>query len=667
MMQQLPPRRPAIAKDLVAVVLAGGMSRRMQGLGLNPKRYAGNEACVSDELLLVDKALVFCAGKPLISWTLQRLQSQVRQMLISCNRNIKSFASFGHPLLHDEFQGFAGPLAGVHAALSWMRTNTDPAGMSQWLLTAPCDCPLLPENLARSMCRAAQGGHPIVVARDPEFEQPGFLLIHLSMLDHLDAYLRDGGRKIGDWYQSVNYASCLFGETHSFLNVNTPEDVDRAARLLMSNHFNFNELIADIGRYKTVDRDRLKQSLLSQIKPIDQSEWLGLEDLSGHILSSNIHAPHDVPAHDHAAMDGFALRFKDLASIAHDQVAMSSTPHLEFPVWAQLLAGQSALKEPPPVGHALQVTTGAALPEGFDVVVPKEDCSFENNRVWIPAKTKQGQHIRQAAEDLARGDIVIQAGTRLSPIEVGLIASLGLAGAEVRGRLQVGLMSTGNELLDPTDPHQSAQAMIFDSNRYVLRSLLARWPSVSVVDAGIIPDDPVKLARALVELGESSDLILSSGGVSVGEADYNREVIAKLGQIHVFNVAMKPGKNIAIGQIGRSMYIGLPGNPVAAAIGFWCFVQPSIETLLGLKARDWPLKNAIAGHRIGKKRGRTEFQRGWLEITDQGQTLFFAHANQSSAFLTSLSRQSSIAVLGQDAGSLEPGEAVQYVLVEDLC
>lgn len=674
-------------KRITGLVLAGGMSRRMQN--------RSGDATVG----AIDKALMPCAGRPLIAWTLQRLRPQVNEVLINCNRNLEAYAQWGHPLLRDRFEGFAGPLAGIHAALYELNQRPKAELDSQWLLTVPCDCPFFPEDLAQCMLSLASDDRDLVVARTPEAEQPVFLLLRARLLSALEHYLIQHGRKIDQWYQSLRYSVYEFNEISAFRNINTPEDLKVAQGLLASPLLDCEALALDIAAFehtnveiqgqmrlqgsKTPMPDRqaqpndaaiksasdasshsvpmipieaLKGALLDRLRPIERRQWVCLKDLQGQVLAQDLFAGYDVPAHRNTAMDGYALRFKDL----HPGAATI------LPIGERILAGHPSEMLPPASAHALRVMTGAVLPEGFDVVVPQESCRPVDEGVWIPAGQQLGQHVRMAGEDLARGELVIRAGSRLSAIHLGLMASLGIAQARVRGPLKLAILSTGDELIDPSCAGERADGLLFDSNRYLLSALLTRWPSAIVHDAGIVADDPERLEAVLADLGRSHDVIVSSGGVSVGEADFTRSLMARLGQVQFCTVAMRPGRPLALGRVGQALYMGLPGNPVAVAMTFWYFVAPAIDRLLGLETPAWPLRVARAAVRIKKKRGRTEFQRARLETDEDGACLLFVSSNQGSGILSSLSKYPVIAVLEHERGNIEAGESLSYVRIEDL-
>lgn len=646
---------------ITGLVLAGGLSRRMQVAASGPEP--------------VDKALIPCAGKPLIAWTLQRLQPQVDELLINCNRRHEVFAAMGHQVLGDKLEGFAGPLAGMHAALHELAHRPQHAMTAQWLLTVPCDCPFFPEDLAQSMLATAKEDSELVVARSAEAEQPVFLLMRPALLASLEHFLKLGLRKIDQWYQSLNYVSCEFDEPLAFRNINTPEDLIEAACILGSPHLDIEGLAKDIQTLESVQFkgpsadlsqapesipmipiEALRKVLLDRLRPLERSQWLSLADLNGQVLTQSLISPYNVPSHQNSAMDGFAIRFMDLGSDVE----------LQLPVGERILAGHPNPKPPPAHPHALRVMTGAVLPEGFDVVVPQELCKLRGDRVVIPTGQQRGQHVRLAGEDIALGDRVIESGTRLSAIHMGLMASLGIAQARVRGPLRVAILSTGDEVLDPMATQVRTQGRLFDSNRFMLKAFLAKWPSIAIHDAGIIPDDPNRLEQTLRELSHSQDMIISSGGVSVGEADFTRSLMARLGQVHFCTVAMRPGRPLALGRIGKALYFGLPGNPVAVAMTFWYFVVPAIDRLLGLPTHSWPLRQAVAAQAIRKKPGRTEFQRARLDTDQSGVPKLSVSPNQGSGVLSSLTKYPVIAVLEHDRGHIKAGESLFYVFIDDL-
>lgn len=342
---------------ITGLVLAGGLSRRMQVAASGPEP--------------VDKALIPCAGKPLIAWTLQRLQPQVDELLINCNRRHEVFAAMGHQVLGDKLEGFAGPLAGMHAALHELAHRPQHGMTAQWLLTVPCDCPFFPEDLAQSMLATAKEDSELVVARSAEAEQPVFLLMRPALLASLEHFLKLGLRKIDQWYQSLNYVSCEFDEPLAFRNINTPEDLIEAACILGSPHLDIEGLAKDIQTLESVQFkgpsadlsqapesipmipiEALRKVLLDRLRPLERSQWLSLADLNGQVLTQSVISPYNVPSHQNSAMDGFAIRFMDLGSDVE----------LQLPVGERILAGHPNPKPPPAHPHALRVMTGRYFP-----------------------------------------------------------------------------------------------------------------------------------------------------------------------------------------------------------------------------------------------------------------------------------------------------------------
>ncbi|NDH42895.1 MAG: hypothetical protein EBX62_03460 [Betaproteobacteria bacterium] len=664
------PTKPLI----LGLVLAGGMSRRMQSARADAQALSINNADPAETVR--DKALMPCAGKPLIAWTLEALRPQVRQLLINCNQYFDDYARLGFTLISDRIEGYLGPLAGIHAALHWLHADPDRLSAATWLLVAPCDCPFLPEDFAACMLSAADESVEVVVAADSFREQPAFLLIRPQLMQALEAFLLAGGRKLDAWYRTRLWRLCTFVDHLAFRNVNTPADLTEAESLLLSPCLDAEGLMADIGslqrfapgstlhkpgtatgqRQDNLPIDELRERLLHRIRPLRRYQSLGLTALEGQVLAKKLTAQHDVPAFQNAAMDGFALRFKDLKPESETSLIMGE----------RITAGHPARHTPSDEPQALTIMTGGVLPEGFDLVVPQEACQIKSDRVLIPAGQQQGQHVRMPGEDLACGDVVVEAGIRLNAIHIGLMASLGLAAASVRGPLRVALLSTGDELLDPTQPGAQAQGKRFDSNRFLLRALLVKWPSIALHDVGIVADQPQSLEQILCALGEEHDLILSSGGVSAGEADFTRGIMERLGQLAFCKVAMRPGRPLAMGRLGRALYLGLPGNPVAAAMTFWYFVAPVIERLLGLTPKPWALKTARAAHRIEKKAGRSEFQRASIAVDAESTVWLSVNPNQGSGILSSLSKSSVIAVLEHDRSTIEAGDSLRYVCIDDL-
>jgi molybdopterin molybdotransferase len=372
--------------------------------------------------------------------------------------------------------------------------------------------------------------------------------------------------------------------------------------------------------------------------------------LLGRILSEDIISPINVPAHDNSAMDGYAVRFQDL------DTATDTT----LPILGSIFAGQAASLLPP--NSAYKIMTGAVMPAGADTVIPFENAQLDGTMVSIPNGQKLGQNRRFAGEDLAKDKVAVAREKRCSPAEMGLIASLGISHCRVRTKLKVAILSTGNELVDFGCTPGPGQ--VYDSNRYTLTGMLNKL-DVEVIDLGIVPDNPAALETTLNNASQIADVIISSGGVSVGEADFTRGVMQKLGRIDFCTVAMRPGRPIAVGVIGnKKLYFGLPGNPVAVMMTFYFFVQAAIRQLAGERYTTPPLMKARSQSAFKKKAGRTEYQRAY--VVSDGQPKVTSTGQQGSGVLSSMSAANCLVVLHHQQENIAIGDLVDVVLFDGL-
>jgi molybdopterin molybdotransferase len=385
--------------------------------------------------------------------------------------------------------------------------------------------------------------------------------------------------------------------------------------------------------------------ILAQCVCISEAESVPLTAAHGRILAEDVIAPLDVPPRDNSAMDGYALRLQDLSDTEGSVLRLAG----------RALAGS-------PYGHALQggecvrIMTGAPIPEGADTVVIQEQASEQDGLVYLNPGHRQGQHIRRRGEDLRTGSVVLERGRRIKAADLGLIASLGIAEAPVFRRPRVVLFSTGDELCPLGDIPRRGQ--IYDSNRYSLGGLLDGHP-VDTLDLGIVPDDPKRLRQALEDSTRLGDIVLSTGGVSVGEADHVKQVLAELGEVSFWKIAIKPGRPLAFGRLGPgTLFFGLPGNPVAAMVTFVRFVRPALERIAGLTPRDPLTFEVPCVHALRKVPGRTEFQRGRLQPDAQGRLRVEVTGRQGSGILHSMSQADCLIVLEHDRGPVAEGEMV---------
>jgi len=390
--------------------------------------------------------------------------------------------------------------------------------------------------------------------------------------------------------------------------------------------------------------------ILNAVSPVKGYEQVGILEAVARVLHEPVVSPLDVPPHVNAAVDGYALRGADLPEAG-------ST--VKMPVVGVALAGEPFLGTVS-LGQAVRIMTGAPMPAGADTVLMQEHVDVDGDLIRITGgRHRLAENVRMAGEDVGRGETILNQGRYLTPPDVGLIASLGIGEIKVKRRPRVALLSTGNEV------HQIGRSLgpggIYDSNRYTLHSALKRL-SVKVMDQGIVPDDPERLREALTRAASTADVVISSGGVSVGEADFVKEVLSSIGRIGFWKVAMKPGRPLAFGHIGSSAFIGLPGNPVAVMVSFYQFVLPLLEKKMGVLERPViPTLKVRCIERLAKKPGRTEYQRGILERAQTGDWQVRTSGKQGSGILRSMSLANALVILEHDRASVEPGETVEVL------
>ncbi|MEJ2576790.1 MAG: molybdopterin-binding protein [Gammaproteobacteria bacterium] len=383
--------------------------------------------------------------------------------------------------------------------------------------------------------------------------------------------------------------------------------------------------------------------ILEAVRPLGGSECLALRSALGRVLAEDVISPIDVPSHTNSAMDGFALRGTDLDAAGGAQLRLAG----------EAFAGR-AYPRAVGTGECVRIMTGAAMPAGTDTVVMQERAQVEGGQVRLAPGQRPGQNVRRAGEDLAQGGVALQAGHRLVPADLGLLASLGRAEVRVRRRPRVAFFSTGDELRSIGEP--LGEGEVYDSNRYTLFGMLSRL-GAEIRDLGVVRDDREALRSALAEAAADGDLVLTSGGVSVGEADYMKDVLAELGAPAFWKIAMKPGRPLTFGRIGEAWYFGLPGNPVAVMVTFYQFVQPALRRLAGEASVAAPTLAACAAERIRKRPGRTEFVRGVLSPGDRLPRVAKA-GTQGSGVLRSMSIANCFIVLPPEQGDVAEGDLV---------
>lgn len=396
----------------------------------------------------------------------------------------------------------------------------------------------------------------------------------------------------------------------------------------------------------TLRVDQARDTILRALRPIRGTVMRPIRDALGATLAEDVVSPLDVPAHTNSAVDGYALRVGDLTGASGGELRIVGTARAGHPSPRSLAPGQ-----------CLQIMTGAPLPQGADAVVMQEHTQREGPVLHVHRKVRVEENVRRAGEDLSRGTIAVEAGTRLTPAHLGLIASLGIPEVAVRRPLRVAFFSTGDELRALGQP--LADGAIYDSNRYTLHAMLSRL-GVEPLDLGVVRDQPDALRHALCKAAACADAVVTSGGVSVGEADYVRRILDELGEVGFWKIAMKPGRPFAFGRVNGAGFFGLPGNPVAVMVTFAQFVRPALRYMIdGRPPPDDPTFEAICMSRLRKKPGRTEFHRGILAIDGSGNPTVRSAGAQGSGILRTMAQADCFVILPHEGGSVEPGDRVR--------
>jgi molybdopterin molybdotransferase len=395
--------------------------------------------------------------------------------------------------------------------------------------------------------------------------------------------------------------------------------------------------------------------LAQLVQPVREQETLPLMQAHGRILAQDVVSPISVPPHDNSAMDGFALRGAELLA------GQASN----FKVVGTAFAG-AAWQGNVGAGECVRIMTGAIMPAGLDTVAPQELVKTEGDTVQIPSGLLQaGDNRRLLGEDLMAGQAALSAGARLTPAACGLLASLGLLTVTVWRRPKVAYFSTGDEILSLGEaPREGA---VYDSNRYTVAGLVQAL-GCELIDMGVVRDDPAALEQAFVDAAAQADAIITSGGVSVGEADHTKAMMKKLGDVAFWRIAMRPGRPMAVGRITKgersAVLFGLPGNPVAVMVTFAAFARPALQQLMGWQAPPLPLLKAKSTEALRKKPGRTEYQRGIVSTNAAGELQVSITGNQGSGVLSSMVQANGLIVLGHAQGNVAVGDAVDVMMFE---
>jgi molybdopterin molybdotransferase len=615
----------------------------------------------------VDKGLQPFQGATLVAHVLRRLTPQVAAVVINANRNLPQYQALEGvaAVVPDALVGYEGPLAGLQTGLRQCATEL--------LLTAPCDSPFLPADLATRLHAAMQAENAdLAVAVTMELDEqdpavapyrqphPVFSLMKASVLTQLDAYLATGARRMEGFFKTLRVAEVMFDDARAFRNINTLDELQRHEREQAPAPIAASVNAPD-GDPKALPVTEALRMICERVSAIEATERLPLRKALDRVLAEDIISPINVPAYDNSAMDGYALRGADLP-------AEGAAP-IVFKTIGIAYAGRPFLQAPA-AGECVRIMTGAAIPPGCDSVIPQElAAGIDDDQVTIAhGAIRAGANLRQAGEDLKAGGIALAKGRVMRPADLGLVASLGIAEVTVRRTLRVAFFSTGDELRSLGDCLD--EGCVYDSNRYTLFGMLTRL-GCEVIDMGIVRDDPAALEAALREACKSADAIITSGGVSEGAADYTRDIMALIGDVAFWKLAMRPGRPLAFGRVqadgGSAWLFGLPGNPVAVMVSFYMFARPALLRMMGAQAQHTPqTMQARATEAIRKRPGRTEYQRGILSNGAGGEAQVRLTGAQGSGILSSMTEANCIVVLHHAQANVAAGQMVDVLLFDGL-
>ena len=416
--------------------------------------------------------------------------------------------------------------------------------------------------------------------------------------------------------------------------MNRPDELPVATQVSCADPFDPASLQADDARRRMLDA----------VTPVAGVERVALRSALGRVLAQDVQSRLNVPAHTNSAMDGYAVFGDDVADEGIKTLTVVGSAFAGRPYAGTVAAGE-----------CVRIMTGAVMPGKTDTIVIQEQVEQHGEQIRLNGGARRGDNVRNAGEDIAVGDTVLPVGHRISPADLGLLGSLGFPEVSVYRKLRVAFFSTGDELRSLGEP--LGEGEIYDSNRYTLFGMLTRL-GVEIIDLGVVRDTPGDVRKAFEDAASCADAIISSGGVSVGEADYVKEILQEIGQIQFWKVAMKPGRPLAFGRVHNACFFGLPGNPVAVMVTFYQFVQPALRRMAGDNAETEPLMRATCHSKLKKKPGRIEYQRGVIERTAEGSLVVHKTGAQGSGILRSMSTANCFIILPDDAETIEPGMEV---------
>ncbi len=398
--------------------------------------------------------------------------------------------------------------------------------------------------------------------------------------------------------------------------------------------------------------EQARERMCDSVAIIHGFERVAIRDGLNRILAEDVISPINVPPYDNSAMDGYAVQATDLPDIGEVSLKVSGTSFAGIPFNGKVNTGE-----------AIRIMTGAMLPKGTDTVIMQEQVQQKDDLITISAGHKQGQNVRYIGEDIKQDGAALHTGKRISPAELGLLASLGVPEVTVKRKCRVAFFSTGDELRAVGEPLEEGQ--IYDSNRYTLYGMLTRL-GVELIDMGVIPDDRSKIENAFTTAASLADAVITSGGVSVGEADYVKETLMKLGEINFWKISMKPGKPLAFGKVNNAVFIGLPGNPVSVMATFYQFALPALRRMMGQEDINPTIFKVPCKSILKKRPGRTDFQRGILSIDKSGQLEVDGTGMQGSHILSGMSKANCFIILPAESGNAEAGTLVNVQPFEGL-
>ena len=395
----------------------------------------------------------------------------------------------------------------------------------------------------------------------------------------------------------------------------------------------------------SMDAMMAQQHILHSIHAVDETETVPIREALHRVIAEDIRSTINVPSHTNSAMDGYAIRSSDIAKDGTKTFTLIGTAWAGRPFEGNVNENE-----------CVRIMTGAAMPNNTDTVVMQEHVKANDENILIDSNQSPNQNVRQAGEDIAVNDLVFTPGKYMHPADIGLIASLGIGEVKVFRKLRVAFFSTGDELISIGTPLKVGQ--IYDSNRYTLWSMLTRL-GVEINDLGVIRDTPEEVEAAFNNASKNSDIVITSGGVSVGDADFVKETLEKLGEVNFWKVAMKPGRPLAFGKINNAFFFGLPGNPVSVMVTFYIFVQAAIEKMMGHEPKPRIQLKAISQSDLRKRPGRVEYQRGTYTLNNNGEYQVTKTGEQGSGILRSMSDANCFIYLPMDSNGTEKGDLVE--------